>query len=500
MLAAMSRRIPRLEWCLLPAVLAAGCNGSDTGFTKLRPDIVVLPEVLDFGEVIVGYDATLTLQIENIGRAELLVDDISFEGVPSGAFSLDFEPVEIEPDEIVDVEVVFDPPTYLPYLDTLVVVRADADTPALPVRLSGDGIDGPIPDIYADALSLQYTDVPDGDTDSQLLTLYNVGETDLILGDVTLSGDGAAAFSLSQDLSNKTISADATTNVIVTYTSTSEDGDYAVLSIPSNDPDENPLEVTLLGNNGGGYEYPVALFDCPEGVLPLDTVTFDASDSYDPAGLEPLTFEWFLTQTPDGSTTNLSAAEERASLFVDLAGSWTVALSVANSAGIRSLPTRCDFEVIPEDDLHVELIWTTPDSDLDLHMLDNDAELFETPGDCCYCNKNPSWGATGGEDDPGLDLDDRSGYGPENINIETPAEGVYYLRTHYYEDLGGGTSTATVRFYVYGVLDLELSALMTDGYVWDVAYVDWPDPDSGDLPVIYEESTELYKPSVRVCY
>jgi hypothetical protein len=58
----------------------------------------------------------------------------------------------------------------------------------------------------------------------------------------------------------------------------------------------------------------------------------------------------------------------------------------------------------------------------------------------------PSWDAPGTLDDPGLDDDDTSGTGPQNINIAVPVVGnTYRVGVHHFA--GSGCRTATVSIY-----------------------------------------------------
>ena len=86
------------------------------------------------------------------------------------------------------------------------------------------------------------------------------------------------------------------------------------------------------------------------------------------------------------------------------------------------------------------------------------------------------------------------GYGPENININEPANGNYPVRVHYFEDNNSGASTATVRFYIDGLLFDEFSKILTRNQVWDAGIVKWPDG------VVIEESTPLYEAEKRTCW
>ena len=110
--------------------------------------------------------------------------------------------------------------------------------------------------------------------------------------------------------------------------------------------------------------------------------------------------------------------------------------------------------------------------------------------DCNYCNKNPQWGEAGADDDPRLDLDDRSD-GPENINILHPSDGTFHVKVHYFE--GTGAATATVTVWSYGVEVWSGSEILERNEVWDVGQVNWPDGTFGTA------NNALYEPDRRSC-
>ena len=107
-----------------------------------------------------------------------------------------------------------------------------------------------------------------------------------------------------------------------------------------------------------------------------------------------------------------------------------------------------------EDNFRVELFWNPEleedNSDMDLHLLHHTASAwFEEPGDCYYSNTNPTWDGSE-ETSPHLDLDDTSGWGPENINIGNPAPNQpYRVGVHYYSDSGMGPAEVFVRVYCF---------------------------------------------------
>jgi hypothetical protein len=212
-------------------------------------------------------------------------------------------------------------------------------------------------------------------------------------------------------------------------------------------------------------------------------------------------YNWFFPNgedddCPDGSTCTLQASAGTTSeLYMDIAGEYEVHLQVTNEIGVKSAPARCVIDAVPQDQIHVELLWDTPRADLDLHMSNaTDVALFDSPDDVAYCNPHPEWGDSSTTlDDPRLDIDDLSGNGPENINVEEPYTGEYPVRVHYFDDNGDGATTATVRFYIYGALASTYSRVLERNEVWNVATIRWP-----EALIVEEDSVDTA--SARTCF
>ena len=465
------------------------CGPSDQSIRTLEPIVSVTPPAVDYGEVAALRSVDELVYIANTGQATLEVS-LSLQGDNPNQFSIPIETFEIERNEQpFTLPVTFAPKTYLPYAATLVVETNDKETPVVEVPLTGEGIYVPTPDICVNPRSLDWGDVAANESVSLVLTVENCGDSQLELGTLSQSGSGAFRLESLTDPSGAILDEGETQVVVVYYEPTHEDGDNGTLTIPVlNDPDEDEVEVVLLGNGGGNFEYPEAIIDCPNGAAPPEVVQFDGSDSFDPGGL-PLIYSWSLLQKPDGSQAELSETFlDTTSIFADLGGLYEVQLQVVTAGGIASVPATCLIDAIPADDIHVELTWNTTGVDLDLHMLQNtSAEIYDTPDDCNWCNKNPDWGAAGSADDPRLDLDDRSD-GPENINILTPADGAYPVVVHYYP--GSNTpTTATVKIYAFGVEIHTVSHVLNENEVWEVGQVNWPDATFGEYPVNITNAT-----------
>lgn len=464
-------------------VLLGACNGNETNVNTLVPELVVLPETVDFGEVVGGETSSLAVEITNTGRADLELSALSFQQGATSSFSADLfagaedgaEVVVVEPNDKYPLTITFSPVEWTTYADAMLIDWNSETLSPTEVPLTGTGVDIDRPDIASDpADCLDFGDVEPGDSKSMVLTILNEGEDALEVADTQIVGSGA--FTVAPDLDGQTGSPGGSLATIVTYAPTSSAGDSATYTITSNDPDEPDFEVCFLGNGGGSADYPVAVIDCPGDSAPMETLSFDGSGSYDPAGDTSLTYAWTLSRQPDGSETALdSDGAATTSLYLDVAGDYTVSLVVTNSAGVPSAPAECDVAAIPTEDIRIELSWDKDGTDMDLHLAQDTAALFDVPGDVSFCNDAPDWGEVGlTDDDPDYSQKDDDGLGPEAIEIVSPTNGDYHVRVHYYEDENEGSSVATVRFYVYGSLAEEVSYTLSRNEVWDVGYIRWP--------------------------
>lgn len=459
-------------------VFLAACHGPENTIRELSPSIAVFPDSLEFGQVGPPREETLELLVSNVGDADLAVTG-DLQG--DDPLQLVDGPIDavVSPHEDLTVPVRFAPPTFRTYAGRIVLHTDDALHPAVTIPIHGEGVDLPLPDLQVEPGRAVTADVEVGSSDLMMFDIVNEGDDDLEIGAASLLGAGV--FTLSVDPSGTRIAPSQRTTVLVTYAPQSAGGDLGQLQLPSNDPDEPVVTVLLIGNGGGpDLDPPVAVIDPCPAVVQLtgpETVHLSGASSYDPGELYPLRYQWSVTRRPDGSDVDVPLDPDDArdaDLYVDVAGPWEASLVVWNLLDVPSARTVCAFDALPDDDLHVELSWDTPTADVDLHLLRGGAELFDVPGDCDYCNKNPSWGAAGDDDDPRLDIDDRGGYGPENINILHPAADDYTVAVHYFAHNSDGPVQATVKVWLNGEETWNGTRVLTGTDVWTVGTVRWP--------------------------
>ena len=96
---------------------------------------------------------------------------------------------------------------------------------------------------------------------------------------------------------------------------------------------------------------------------------------------------------------------------------------------------------------------------------------------------------------PRLDIDDTFGLGPENINIDAPADGQYKVYVHYYA-IGSAEdsvrSFSTLRIYGNGLLKAEYQRALEKNQLWSIAELDWNnDTGLSVSPIPSDDATEI---------
>ena len=185
-------------------------------------------------------------------------------------FSVEWDPVEaaeLGEDQSITVKASFAPTTYAIYERDLLIESNDPDSPIKKVHLVGEGVDGPIPDISIDVLSVDFGDVGAFGSKTEWFTINNVGDGNLTIS--TIDSAGSGKFRVVNGTGSQVIEANGDSTVLIEYSPDTDAGDSGTLTIHSNDPDEPAVDVVLVGNGGSDDDYPVAVIDCDENVRPL---------------------------------------------------------------------------------------------------------------------------------------------------------------------------------------------------------------------------------------
>ncbi len=284
------------------------------------------------------------------------------------------------------------------------------------------------------------------------------------------------------------------------------------LIVIHNNSFDDLVEVEVSGY-GVIQDCPEAIITVDEGqeVIPQTTLHLSGRNSWAVHG-DVVRWEWSVEQ-PEGSGGIFlpSPVFPNPTFEANTAGTYLFYLDVWDEEGNKSCyPATYEVAVIPDQAIHVQLTWSTPGnpqegtadqcqgpgcgSDLDLHFIHPNAPAdpsapdlvgdgqpdpyFCVPYDCYWFNPTPDWGSHGGHagENPRLDRDDTIGPGPENVNLNSPEQGIKYeVAIHYWNDHGFGPAYANVRIFIYGTLEYErtnVRMVMSD--LWSVAYIHWP--------------------------
>ena len=104
------------------------------------------------------------------------------------------------------------------------------------------------PDIFASPLSHKFGSVRVGSFSKVTVTIANIGDADLVIGTITLTGiDISQFFIVNNNCSGQTVAPSSACLENVLFLPTSEGEKAAALSIPSNDPDTPTLDIPLTG-------------------------------------------------------------------------------------------------------------------------------------------------------------------------------------------------------------------------------------------------------------
>jgi len=497
--------------------------------------IAVFPPEVDFGSIQSGETPSKDITIENLGAEPLLITSMNFQGPSSFSLEMGGEkyPVgtyelapafTIEPFGTRTIVATFAPQNGDPATASVKLISNATNTEVggEEVILRGNNSG---PRLTVNPELVNFGPKPVGQWSVLPVQIASTGTSPLVITDIGFKEGANPAFQL--DLSSlpgleEGTLPSAENPLIVNINQVVE---FQVRFIPETEsakteanqmiPETGTLvienntyepikEVEVKGIGASG-DCPVAVIVIQEGeqVIPQTKLHLFGDQSSSPLGAINK-WEWSVQQPVGSQSVFLPSANFPKPTFeANVAGKYVFKLSVWDTSNTPScVPDEATVVVIPDEAIHVELLWDTPNdsdqsnegsqagADLDLHFvhqyaggpdLDGNGVAdgwFDDPFDCFWHNPKPKWGSfdPAVNDDPGLDRDDTDGAGPENMNLDIPENNVTYkVGVHYWEDHGFGASYATVRIYLYADLVYEMQDVkLLNRDMWEVATIDWP--------------------------
>lgn len=149
----------------------------------------------------------------------------------------------------------------------------------------------------------------------------------------------------------------------------------------------------------------------------------------------------------------------------------------SNETGSYVLITEVTREDCTNADIQITLNWDDLGDDFELHLVKPGGSLNDSVTDCTWTTcigQGPDWGVQGdSSDDPRKDVDNTGSYGPENIFLASPENGLY---TVFVEHWGGGDPSADgeVIINVAGETTVATVQDLASRHVWNVGTIAWP--------------------------
>jgi hypothetical protein len=197
------------------------------------------------------------------------------------AVTLGGAPFTVAPGATRNLDVRFTPTSGGTKTTTLRLASDDPDEGSIDVALSGVGIT--TPDIAVTPTSHSYGNVSVGSSSVRSFTVSNTGSGTLVVGASTLAGTHAAVFAIVNGQSGFTLGPGATGIIDVRFSPLTEGAKSATLSIPSTDPNENPLLVSLDGTGVVASSGPPTFEEVREGGS-LDSISIAVTNMTAVAG------------------------------------------------------------------------------------------------------------------------------------------------------------------------------------------------------------------------
>ncbi|MGQ9609334.1 MAG: choice-of-anchor D domain-containing protein [bacterium] len=225
------------------------------GLGVQMPDIVVLPNSLDFGNVEVGKSSSRILYIRNEGNVLLDIQNIEANDPQFTVSNF----TDVNPFSEINVTVTFNPTSAGDKTTTLVITSNDPDEPNVFVSLQGKGFIVPKPNIRVVPTSLEFGDVLIGKSLTKEINIFNDGNAVLQISSIT-SNNGQFTISNIGDVPpNQYIT------ISIRFTPLTAGLKTGTITIVSNDPDE-PIKLVPVQGNG---------VDVPKPNIRVSTTSID---------------------------------------------------------------------------------------------------------------------------------------------------------------------------------------------------------------------------------
>ena len=483
---------------VVASLILAGCE--EDQFVPLQPELSVSPDLLDFGSVELGQQKVEPILLESIASVASQILEIRVEDDCGGCFLAVNPPDQVESFEVFELGIRFRALRLEVATGTVTVRSDDPSAPEQAVYVRGRGVDGSKPDVEVFPEEVDFGILPAGGVAVGSFVIRSTGSNTLLVDRLVVDPPGApfviTTSTPTPAMSGEMVPGDqASVSLRAELPDTATGTVAARVLVETNVFEEKNVPgrpgVVAVGLTGFANRPPVAVVPESLTIDPWSRATIDGTGSFDPDGPDDaLVYRWRLSARPGGSRATLDRQRDPVTSFwADLTGFYALELTVVDVFGLQSVPAVVPVEALATNAIRIELTWDHPDSDLDLHLIRSGGEFCSCTTDVHYrdCARQPNWFPEAPGANPRLDVDDRTGFGPENINLDGDGAdrfippGRYTIGVHYYASNAVTSSwpttvsRATVRVFIFGLLAGELEReLLNDGDLWLAGHLDWP--------------------------
>lgn len=245
---------------------------TSSGGTVASPEITITDSVvpvadlsLEYGDITEFSFSDQTVTVTNDGTADLVMGAVSATDTLSTPFAIETDGCSsqtLAPAANCAISIRFEPQSTGAFTDSFDIPSNDADESSVVISVSGSGIGLPVADISVidsiapvDDLQIDFGDVTQASLTSETVTITNVGDANLNIGNIGNVNVLALPFSIINDnCSSQTILPLASCTIGIQFEPTVAGSFSDSLDIASNDADEPSVVVSVSGT---GVSLPV---------------------------------------------------------------------------------------------------------------------------------------------------------------------------------------------------------------------------------------------------
>lgn len=202
----------------------------------VTPDISVQPNFLNFFNVAVGQNSSLSISISNIGLGRLVVSNIESD---ESTFSPSVSSIVVEPKQTQTINVIFTPTEMGQKSGFVTFTNNDPDSPDIVISVTGFGA---YPVAEVSPMSINFGPVVINSTKESEVRVNNLGRAEL---DVSM---GSSSPQYTTSTSSLRVQQNGSESFKVTFAPSSVSSFTGFINLSTNDPEHSSIPIVVTGS------------------------------------------------------------------------------------------------------------------------------------------------------------------------------------------------------------------------------------------------------------